>query len=133
MSALMKAAVVREFRKPLVIEEMPIPEPGHGQILVKYEVTGVCHADLHAAKRRLAVKPSPPFIPGHEDVGFVAKLGAACRASRKVNASASPGCTPPAAAAHLAAPAGKRCAAASRIPAISSMAPSRSMVSPIPI
>ncbi len=36
MTATMKAAVVREFRKPLVIEEMPIPVPGPGQVLIKY-------------------------------------------------------------------------------------------------
>ena len=76
MSAMMKAAVVREFGKPLVIEEVAIPEPGPGQILVKYEATGVCHTDLHAANGDWPVKPNPPFIPGHEGVGYVAKLGA---------------------------------------------------------
>ncbi len=75
MAQMMKAAVVREFGKPLVIEEMPIPEPGPGQILVKYEATGVCHTDLHAANGDWPVKPNPPFIPGHEGVGYVAKLG----------------------------------------------------------
>jgi alcohol dehydrogenase, propanol-preferring len=76
MASMMKAAVVREFGKPLVIEEMAIPEPGPGQILVKYEATGVCHTDLHAANGDWPVKPNPPFIPGHEGVGYVAKLGA---------------------------------------------------------
>ncbi|MGQ2969081.1 MAG: alcohol dehydrogenase AdhP [Allorhizobium sp.] len=75
MASMMKAAVVREFGKPLVIEEMPIPDPGPGQILVKYEATGVCHTDLHAANGDWPVKPKPPFIPGHEGVGYVAKLG----------------------------------------------------------
>jgi len=73
---MMKAAVVREFGKPLVIEEVPVPEPAPGQILVKYEATGVCHTDLHAANGDWPVKPNPPFIPGHEGVGYVAKLGA---------------------------------------------------------
>lgn len=76
MASTMKAAVVREFGKPLVIEEMAIPDPGPGQILVKYEATGVCHTDLHAANGDWPVKPNPPFIPGHEGVGYVAKLGA---------------------------------------------------------
>ena len=49
MVSMMKAAVVREFGKPLVIEEMAIPDPGPGQILVKYEATGVCHTDLQSA------------------------------------------------------------------------------------
>ncbi len=75
MAEKMKAAVVREFRKPLVIEEVDVPDPGPGQVLVKYEATGVCHTDLHAAQGDWPVKPNPPFIPGHEGVGYVAKLG----------------------------------------------------------
>ena len=39
MPRTMKAAVVREFGKPLVIEEVPVPEPGPGQILVKVAAT----------------------------------------------------------------------------------------------
>ncbi|MBX5183146.1 alcohol dehydrogenase AdhP [Rhizobium sp. NZLR3b] len=76
MVKLMNAAVVRQFRAPLVIEEMEIPSPRSGQILVKYEATGVCHTDLHAANGDWPVKPSPPFIPGHEGAGFVAAVGA---------------------------------------------------------
>ena len=76
MTSTMKAAVVREFGKPLSIEEVPVPTPGPGQILVKYEATGVCHTDLHAAHGDWPVKPTPPFIPGHEGVGYVAALGA---------------------------------------------------------
>lgn len=71
----MKAAVVREFGKPLVIDEMPIPEPGDGQIQVKIEACGVCHTDLHAAEGDWPVKPTPPFIPGHEGVGYVSAVG----------------------------------------------------------
>lgn len=76
MVKMMKAAVLRKFGEPLTIEEMAVPEPGPGQILVKYHATGVCHTDLHAVKGDWPVKPSPPFIPGHEGVGYVAKLGA---------------------------------------------------------
>ncbi|MBP1859388.1 alcohol dehydrogenase AdhP [Rhizobium herbae] len=75
MTAMMKAAVVREFGKPLTIEQFPIPEPGPDQILVRYHATGVCHTDLHAMQGDWPVKPSPPFIPGHEGTGFVAKVG----------------------------------------------------------
>ncbi len=75
MHMTMKAAVVREFGKPLVIEEVPVPMPGAGQILVKIAATGVCHTDLHAAGGDWPVKPSPPFIPGHEGVGHVAAVG----------------------------------------------------------
>ncbi|MBW9065835.1 alcohol dehydrogenase AdhP [Rhizobium herbae] len=76
MAQRMKAAVVRAFRAPLVIEEMAVPSPKDGQILVKYEASGVCHTDLHAASGDWPVKPNPPFVPGHEGVGFVAGVGA---------------------------------------------------------
>jgi len=71
----MKAAVVREFGKPLVIEELPVPQPRANQILVKMESTGVCHTDLHAIEGDWPIKPSPPFVPGHEGVGYVAAAG----------------------------------------------------------
>lgn len=75
MPKTMRAAVVREFGKPLVIEEVKVPEVGPGQILVKIAATGVCHTDLHAAEGDWPVKPSPPFIPGHEGVGHVVAVG----------------------------------------------------------
>lgn len=75
MNKTMKAAVVREFGQPLVIEEVPVTMPGPGQILVKIAATGVCHTDLHAAEGDWPVKPNPPFIPGHEGVGHVVAVG----------------------------------------------------------
>jgi alcohol dehydrogenase, propanol-preferring len=71
----MKAAVVKAFGKPLVIEDVPIPVPGPGELLVKLKACGVCHTDLHAASGDWPVKPVPPFIPGHEAAGIVAALG----------------------------------------------------------
>ena len=71
----MKAAVVHDFAKPLSLEEVPIPEPGPGEVLVKVETSGLCHTDIHAAHGDWPVKPSPPFIPGHEGVGIVEKVG----------------------------------------------------------
>ncbi|XUM20332.1 alcohol dehydrogenase AdhP [Bradyrhizobium oligotrophicum S58] len=71
----MKAAVVKAFGKPLVIEDVPIPVPGPGELLVKVKTCGVCHTDLHAASGDWPVKPVPPFIPGHEAAGIVAALG----------------------------------------------------------
>jgi len=76
MTRTMKAAVVHEFGKPLTIEEAPVPTAGPGQILVKIAATGVCHTDLHAADGDWPVKPTPPFIPGHEGVGHVVAVGA---------------------------------------------------------
>lgn len=72
----MKAAVVTQFGKPLSIEQVPIKEPGRGQILVKVLACGICHTDLHAAEGDWPVKPSLPFIPGHEGIGEVVALGA---------------------------------------------------------
>ena len=72
----MKAAVAREFKKPLVCEEVSIPEPKPGQIQVKLVASGVCHTDLHAVDGDWPVKPQLPFIPGHEGVGFVSAVGA---------------------------------------------------------
>ena len=71
----MKAAVVHAFGQPLVIEEVPVPDVPEGQILVKIAASGVCHTDLHAAHGDWPVKPSLPFIPGHEGVGHVAAVG----------------------------------------------------------
>lgn len=76
MSSTMRAAVVHAFGQPLTIDELPVPQPGPGEILVKIEASGVCHTDLHAARGDWPVKPTLPFIPGHEGVGIVAAVGA---------------------------------------------------------
>jgi propanol-preferring alcohol dehydrogenase len=76
MALKMRAAVVEHFGKPLVMREWDIPAPGPGQILVKTEACGVCHTDLHAANGDWPVKPTPPFVPGHEGIGRVAAVGA---------------------------------------------------------
>jgi propanol-preferring alcohol dehydrogenase len=75
MAKTMKAAVARDFGKPLVIDDVPVPEPGPRDIIMKVEASGVCHTDLHAVEGDWPVKPSPPFIPGHEGVGYVAAVG----------------------------------------------------------
>jgi propanol-preferring alcohol dehydrogenase len=72
----MHAAVVEAFGKPLTLRERAIPTPGPGQIVVKTEACGVCHTDLHAAKGDWPLKPTLPFIPGHEGIGIVAAVGA---------------------------------------------------------
>ena len=71
----MRAAVVPGFGQPLIIEERPIPEPGPGQVVVRMEASGLCHTDIHAASGDWPVKPTVPFIPGHEGVGIVTDLG----------------------------------------------------------
>ena len=67
--ATMTAAVVHDFARPLVVEQVPKPVPGEGQALVHIEASGLCHTDIHAAHGEWPVKPSLPFIPGHEVSG----------------------------------------------------------------
>jgi propanol-preferring alcohol dehydrogenase len=83
MTNMMKAAVVREFGKPLAIDEVPVPQPDENQILVRIAATGICHTDLHAAHGDWPVKPEPPFIPGHEGVGTVVGIGRAVRSVKE--------------------------------------------------
>ena len=71
----MKAAVVHAFGAPLVIENVPVPTPGPNQVLVRLVASGVCHTDVHAAEGDWPVKPTLPFIPGHEAVGDVVAVG----------------------------------------------------------
>jgi alcohol dehydrogenase, propanol-preferring len=71
----MKAAVVPELGAKLEVQDLPVPEPGPGQVLVRMEASGLCHTDIHAAHGDWPVKPNPPFIPGHEGVGIVTKAG----------------------------------------------------------
>ncbi len=75
MADAMRAATVTDFSAPLSITEWEIPEPGPGEVLVRLRTSGVCHTDLHAARGDWPVKPSPPFIPGHEGVGEVVTVG----------------------------------------------------------
>ncbi|MFE3167076.1 alcohol dehydrogenase catalytic domain-containing protein, partial [Streptomyces sp. NPDC059224] len=56
----MKAAVVRRFGEPLVIEERCDPEPGRGQVRIRVEASGLCHTDIHAARGDWPVRPNPP-------------------------------------------------------------------------
>jgi propanol-preferring alcohol dehydrogenase len=72
----MRAAVVTSFEKPLEIKDIPVPEPGPGQVLVRIEASGLCHTDIHAARGDWPVKPTVPFTPGHEGVGIVERVGA---------------------------------------------------------
>ena len=71
----MRAAVVEDFTRPLVVQEVARPTAGHGEIVVRMETSGLCHTDIHAAHGDWPVKPSPPFIPGHEGVGIVVQVG----------------------------------------------------------
>jgi propanol-preferring alcohol dehydrogenase len=70
-----KAAVVHDFDRPLTVERVPAVPLASGQVRVRVEASGLCHTDIHAAHGDWPVKPSPPFVPGHEGVGIVVELG----------------------------------------------------------
>lgn len=69
----MKAAVMYENNKPLVVEEVTLDEPQEQEILVKMVATGVCHTDLHFVKGEMPV--GMPVVLGHEGAGIVEKVG----------------------------------------------------------
>jgi len=59
---------------PLVAEDVPVPKPAAGRLLIRIEACGVCHTDLHIVEGELPL-PKLPLIPGHQIVGTVAGLG----------------------------------------------------------
>ena len=69
----MLAAVLERPNEPLRIEEIPVPEPRDGEILVRMTACGVCHTDLHVMKAEVAFPT--PAVMGHEISGTVAALG----------------------------------------------------------
>lgn len=75
----MKAAILHAFKTPLSLEDVPRPEAGADDVLIKVEVCGVCHSDLHVAAgdwTQLAGIIKKPLILGHEIVGRVVERGA---------------------------------------------------------
>lgn len=74
----MKAMVLAKPKTQLKLKEIPIPEPGEGQVLIKVEACGVCRTDLHIFDGELA-HPKLPLILGHQVVGTVVKNGNGCK------------------------------------------------------
>jgi alcohol dehydrogenase, propanol-preferring len=73
----MKAFQLIEAQKPPELREIPVPEPGPGEVLIKIGGAGACHSDLHLMEAPPNPnRPSPyPFTLGHENAGWVEKLG----------------------------------------------------------
>jgi S-(hydroxymethyl)glutathione dehydrogenase/alcohol dehydrogenase len=69
-----RAAVLEEFAKPLVVQEVELSEPGPGEVLVRLHACGVCHTDMYTAS---GVDPSgyAPTVLGHEGAGVVERCG----------------------------------------------------------
>ena len=76
MAETMKAWRINELGKPPVLEDVPIPEPGFGEILIKMKGAGMCRTDLEVIDEGFITVPfEGPFTFGHENAGTVAKLG----------------------------------------------------------
>jgi propanol-preferring alcohol dehydrogenase len=72
--ARMRAMLLDAPGRPLRSAELPVPEPGPGEVLVRVLACGVCRTDLHLVDGELP-EPKLPVVPGHEIVGEVAALG----------------------------------------------------------
>src|SRR5216110_3246913 len=69
----MKAAVLHEVNKPLVIEDVSLQKPGPREVLIRTAVAGLCHSDLHFME---GLYPHPlPAVLGHESAGVVEQVG----------------------------------------------------------
>ena len=78
----MKAAVLREFKTPLILEEVIQPKLDSGEVLIEVEACGVCHSDLHVADGdwpQIVPITKKPLILGHEIAGRVVERGAAVK------------------------------------------------------
>lgn len=73
--ATMKAMVLTGPKQPLRLEDVPVPQPGPDQVLIRVHACGVCRTDLHIIDGELP-RPKLPLILGHQIVGTVAQTGA---------------------------------------------------------
>lgn len=74
LPATMRAMVLEHPGQPLRLQELPLPRPDAGQVLLQVEACGVCRTDLHLIDGELP-DPVLPMIPGHEIVGRVVAVG----------------------------------------------------------
>lgn len=70
----MRAMVMEEKGQPLVLRDLPMPEPQAGQVLIAVKACAVCRTDLHVIDGDLK-SPKLPIIPGHEIVGVITAVG----------------------------------------------------------
>jgi propanol-preferring alcohol dehydrogenase len=71
----MRAALLREIGKPLVIEEVPDPKPGFGEVVIRVKAVGICHSDLEIIEGKIPLPKPLPHILGHEVAGVVEVVG----------------------------------------------------------
>jgi alcohol dehydrogenase, propanol-preferring len=73
MRAQVLKRIVRVEEEPLEFEDVPVPSPSSGEVLVKVSACGVCHTELDEIEGRL--RPRLPVVLGHQVVGRVSRLG----------------------------------------------------------
>src|SRR5579871_1003485 len=61
-------------QSPLEMSDLPVPSPGDDELLLRVNVCGICHTDLHTVEGEISGRL--PVVPGHQIVGAVEKLGA---------------------------------------------------------
>ncbi len=71
----MRAMVLERPGQPLVLRDLPVPEPGPGHVLLRVHACGVCRTDLHIVDGELP-DPKLPLVLGHQIVGEVVRVGA---------------------------------------------------------
>lgn len=84
----MKAARLHDYGHELVVEDVPTPAPGPGQVLVRVEGAGFCHSDIHVIDGEIKILPRMPLTLGHENAGVVAALGSGVTSVREGDAVA---------------------------------------------
>jgi D-arabinose 1-dehydrogenase-like Zn-dependent alcohol dehydrogenase len=70
-----KAAVFHGADRPVTVQDIPTPEPGPGEVMVRVAGCGVCHTDLHYVDHGTPTFKPPPLVLGHEVAGTIARLG----------------------------------------------------------
>jgi Zn-dependent alcohol dehydrogenase len=67
-----EAAIYAEIGRPMIIDQVDLPEPGPTQVLVRYAASGICHSQLHTLRRSTTPVPT---VMGHEAAGTVVSVG----------------------------------------------------------
>lgn len=75
MNTMMTAAALVRVGEPLELTQVPRPQPGEREVLVKLESCGVCHSDVHYWKGEDPLPDRPRTILGHEGVGVIVETG----------------------------------------------------------
>src|ERR1043166_6139036 len=70
----MRAALMKQAKEPISFADLEPPVPEHGEVIIREEVCGLCHTDLHIINGDWKL-PLLPLIPGHEVVGTIEEIG----------------------------------------------------------